>query len=207
MKAVILDMYGVILKDPGEGFYTYVSQTFPDLTPADIYPIWDRADIGEITSLEVLERLGYTGDLEAIEKTYLDTVEIDEGFYEFAKRIKKTCKLALLSNDSSEWSAYFREKFDINQYFDVITVSGDVKMKKPNPEIYRLTLEKLGLAAEDCVYVDDRRYNLSAAEAVGMKTVLFNSRRVEYDGEAVESFVELMELLERRQGHFCACTS
>ena len=197
MKAVILDMYGVILKDCGDGFYAYVNQTFPDLTPADIYPIWDKADVGEITSLEVFERLGYQGDLTAIEKTYLDTVEIAEGFYEFAKSIKKTCKLALLSNDSSEWSRYFREKFDINQYFDVITVSGDVKMKKPNPKIYELTLERLGLAAEDCVYVDDRRYNLGAAEAVGLKAVLFNSRGVEYDGASVENFAELIELLKK----------
>lgn len=198
MKAVILDMYGVILKDPGEGFYAYVNQTFPELTPADIYPIWDRADMGEITSLEVLERLGYTGDLEAIEKKYLDTVEINQDFYEFAETMSKRCKLALLSNDSSDWSAYFREKFDLNKYFEVITVSGDVKMKKPNPKIYELTLERLGLAAEDCVYVDDRRYNLGAAESVGMKAVLFNSRGVEYDGATVESFAELAELLEKR---------
>lgn len=196
MKAIILDMYGVILKDPGEGFYTYVNQTFPNLTPAEIYPIWDKADVGEISSLEVLKRLGFTGDLAAIEKTYLDTVEVNEDFYAFATEMKKHYKLALLSNDSGEWSRYFREKFDLNQYFDVITVSGDVKMKKPNPQIYELTLERLGLVAGDCVYVDDRRYNLSAAEAVGIKAVLFNSRGVEYDGAAVESFAQLAELLK-----------
>ena len=197
MKAIILDMYGVILKDPGEGFYAYVNQTFPDLTPAEIYPIWDKADVGEISSLEVLKRLGYTGDLAAIEKAYLDTVEINEDFFEFASEMKKHYKLALLSNDSSEWSRYFREKFDLNKYFDVITVSGDVKMKKPNPAIYQLTLEKLGLDAEDCMYVDDRRYNLSTAENVGIKAVLFNSRGVEYDGATVGNFSELAALLVR----------
>lgn len=139
MKAVILDMYGVILKDPGEGFYSYVNQTFPHLTPDEIYPIWNKANMGEITSLEIFEELGYSGDLVTIEKSYLNTVEIDQEFYEFANHIKKHYKLALLSNDCSEWSRYFRDKFNINPYFDVITVSGDVKMKKPNSEIFELT--------------------------------------------------------------------
>lgn len=197
MKAIILDMYGVILEDPGEGFYEYVNQTFPDLDHKEIYAIWDKADIGEISSLEVFKRLGYTGDLAAIEKAYLDTVEVKEEFYAFADEMRKRYKLALLSNDSSEWSRYFREKFDLNKYFDVITVSGDVKMKKPNPAIYQLTLKKLGLDAEDCVYVDDRRYNLSAAEEVGIKAVLFNSRGVEYDGVTVNDFSELKRLIEK----------
>lgn len=197
MKAIILDMYGVILKDPGEGFYAYVNRTFPELDHKEIYGIWDKADIGEIASLEVFKRLGYTGDLATIEKTYLDTVEVNEEFYSFATEMKKQYKLALLSNDSSEWSRYFRKKFDLNKYFDVITVSGDVKMKKPNPAIYELTLEKLGLDAGDCVYVDDRRNNLSAAEAVGIKAVLFNSRGVEYDGATVESFAKLAQLFEK----------
>lgn len=197
MKAIILDMYGVILKDCGDSFYAYVNQTFPDLTPGDIYPIWDKADIGEITSLEVFRRLGYSSDLVTVEKTYLDTVEVNEDFYEFAEWAKKAgYRLALLSNDSSEWSKYFREKFGLNQFFDVITVSGDVKMKKPNPEIYRLTQERLEIVAEDCVYVDDRRYNLNAAEGVGMKAVLFNSRGVEYDGMTVECFAELAILIK-----------
>ena len=47
MKAIILDMYGVILKDSGDGFYSYVNRTFPQLTPAGIYPDWDKADVGE----------------------------------------------------------------------------------------------------------------------------------------------------------------
>lgn len=39
MKAIILDMYGVILKDTGDNFYPFVNRTFPNLTPSDIYPI------------------------------------------------------------------------------------------------------------------------------------------------------------------------
>ena len=195
MKAVMLDMYGVILKDSGDGFYSFVNQTFPDLTPADIYPIWDKADVGELSSLEVFERLGFRGDLGRIEKEYLNTVEIDESFYEFASNIKKCYKLALISNDSSEWSRYFRDRYKINEYFDVITVSGDIRIKKPDERIFKITLEKLGCLASDCTYIDDRRYNLAAAKSLGMDTILFNSRNVEYGGKTVMSFKELENVL------------
>lgn len=195
MKAVILDMYGVILKDSGDGFYSYVNRTFPQLTPADIYPDWDKADVGEISSLEVFRRLGFQGDLAKIERNYLDTVEINEAFYKFAEQIRKRFKLALISNDSSEWSRFFREKFSLNQYFDVISISGDLKIKKPDPGIFQLTVEKLGCEAGDCVYIDDRRYNLEAAQTLGMDVILFNSRNVPYDGKTVRDFGELADLL------------
>ena len=47
MKAIILDMFGVILKQTGEEFYSYVQQDFPALTRQEIYEVWDRADMGE----------------------------------------------------------------------------------------------------------------------------------------------------------------
>ena len=195
MKAVILDMYGVILKDSGDGFYSFVNSTFPNLTLSEIYPIWNKADVGELSSLEVFERLGFKGDLGKIEKEYLDTVEIDESFFEFASNIKKYYKLALISNDSSEWSRYFRNKYKINDYFDVITISGDIKIKKPDERIFKLTLEKLGCSASDCTYIDDRRYNLEAAQSLGMDTILFNSRNVAYEGKTVINFQELANML------------
>ena len=71
MKAIVLDMYGVIVKQTGDDFVPYVQQTFPELTPEEIYTPWFRADIGELTSLEVWEVLGFQGDLEQIEKVVL----------------------------------------------------------------------------------------------------------------------------------------
>lgn len=78
------------------------------------------------------------------------------------------------------------------------SISGDLKMKKPDPRIFQLTLEKLGCPPEECVYIDDRRYNLEAAQALGMDTVLFNSRNVPYGGKAVTGFGELADMLAGR---------
>ena len=51
-------------------------------------------------------------------------------------------------------------------------ISGDVGLHKPQPEIYMLGAERLGVAAERCVFVDDLRENVEGAEAVGMAGVL-----------------------------------
>ena len=196
MKTIILDMYGVIMKDTGDGFYDFVNSFFPNLPVEEIYPIWDKADIGKITSLEIFKEIGFCGDLAKIEKSYLDTVEINEGFYDFAKAVKKHCKLALISNDSSEWSKYLRKKYDLNKYFDVITISGDVKMRKPDERIFKLTIDQLNSRPDECTYIDDRRFNLEAAQSLGMDAILFNSRNVEYDGKIVNNFKELAEFLK-----------
>lgn len=195
MRALILDMYGVIMKDPEGGFIPFVNRTFPDLSRDDVYLQWNKTDVGELSSLDLFSKLGFEGDLSKIEKDYLDSVEINESFYEIAPILKKHYHLALLSNDSSEWSRYLRDKFKINDYFDVITVSGDVKIKKPDVQIFMLTLNKLGHPASDCIYVDDRRFNLAAAQALGMDTILFNSRNVQYEGKTVVSFKELANML------------
>lgn len=195
MKAVILDMYGVIVKDTGDGFYEFVNRTFPELETAYMYKTWDRANIGEITSLEVLRTFGYKDNPEEVEKEYLDSIEINEDFYDFALEVRKHCKLALISNDISNWSSFLREKYKLNEYFDVITVSGDLKIKKPDKRIFEYTLEKLECEVSESVYVDDRRSNLNAARAMGMDAVLFNSRNVDYEGKIVRDFKELEKLI------------
>lgn len=191
MKAIILDMYGVIVKQTGDDFVPYVQQTFPDLSIEEIHTPWFKADIGELTSLEVWEAIGFKGDLEKIEKEYLDTIELSDGFINFIEKAKNKYKLAIISNDSSRWSKYLRNKFDLNKYFDVISISGDLKIQKPDVRIFLLTTEKLGLNAEDCIYIDDREGNLEAAKKLGMKPVLLNSRNVSYEGISVNSFEEL----------------
>ena len=120
MKAIVLDMYGVIVKQTGDDFVPYVQQTFPNLSAEEIYTPWLKADIGEMTSLEVWNTIGFQGDLEKIEKEYLDTIELSDGFIDFIEKVKSKYKLAIISNDSSRWSKYLREKFDLNKYLQEV---------------------------------------------------------------------------------------
>ncbi|HVY10201.1 MAG TPA: HAD family phosphatase [Mycobacteriales bacterium] len=73
-------------------------------------------------------------------------------------------RTALLSNS---WGLdYPRESWD--ELFDVIVISGEVGMRKPEARIYQHAADKLGLPPEACVFVDDLAPNIRGAEAVGM---------------------------------------
>ncbi|WP_114454815.1 HAD family hydrolase [Halopolyspora algeriensis] len=78
---------------------------------------------------------------------------------------------ALLSN--SWGNNYPWEQLDT--LFDVAVISSEVGRRKPDPDIYRITLERLGLPAERAVFVDDGAPNIEAARQLGMHTVLHDS--------------------------------
>jgi HAD superfamily hydrolase (TIGR01509 family) len=72
---------------------------------------------------------------------------------------------------SNSWGTgiYDRAPLDI---FDATVISGDVGLHKPQPEIYELGAERIGVPAANCVFVDDLRENVAGAEAVGMTALL-----------------------------------
>lgn len=66
---------------------------------------------------------------------------------------------------------------EIRSLFDEVVISAEVGLHKPQPEIYLLAAERLGVATEHCVFVDDLRENCAGAEAVGMTAVLHRDSR------------------------------
>jgi len=65
--------------------------------------------------------------------------------------------------------------WELEKRFDVVVASGIERVRKPDVEIYRRTLERLGVTGPDCVFVDDTERNLVPARELGMTTVLLNS--------------------------------
>jgi epoxide hydrolase-like predicted phosphatase len=78
-------------------------------------------------------------------------------------------RTGLISNSMGA-GRYDRSTFP--ELFDGVVISGDVGLHKPQPEIFELGCERVGLPAADCVFVDDLRQNCAGAEAVGMTAVL-----------------------------------
>lgn len=72
---------------------------------------------------------------------------------------------------SNSWGTGIYERAPM-EIFDVTVISGDVGLHKPEPEIYRLGAERLGIPADACVFVDDLKENVAGAEAVGMTALL-----------------------------------
>jgi epoxide hydrolase-like predicted phosphatase len=94
----------------------------------------------------------------------------DEAMVEAVRRIHASgVPTGLISNS---WGGTTYDRVVIDDLFDAVVISGEVGLNKPEPEIFRLGAEKVGVAPEECVFVDDLHENCEGAEAVGMTAIL-----------------------------------
>lgn len=82
-------------------------------------------------------------------------------------------RMGLLTNNVREWEPLWRAMFPVDELFEVVVDSAFVGTRKPGPEIYEITCERLGVQPGECVFVDDFHNNCEAAEALGMAAVWF----------------------------------
>ena len=95
------------------------------------------------------------------------------GAREFCEKAKRDgFKVFVLSNASDLFYVYF-PKFLPLSFFDGVFVSSDYLMLKPDVEIYKAFLEKYGLTADECLFVDDREDNVAGAREAGMNGFVF----------------------------------
>ena len=87
--------------------------------------------------------------------------------------LRKRLPTALLTNNIAEWREGWRRRIDVDALFDVVVDSSDEGMRKPEPGIYRLTEERLGLPGEALLFVDDLGVNLKTAMERGWQTLKY----------------------------------
>ena len=97
-------------------------------------------------------------------------IQPDEPMIEAVKAAKRAGVRTGLISNSWGHGRYDRDAFP--EMFDAVVISGEVGLHKPEPEIFHLGAERVGLAPEECVFVDDLKENCAGAEAVGMTAVL-----------------------------------
>lgn len=87
-------------------------------------------------------------------------------------------KIALLSNVGSDTLEYLFAPDELDKLFDVRILSYEESLAKPNPEIFVLTAERLGVATGECVMIDDRAENCEGAEIAGMKALQYTDNNL-----------------------------
>lgn len=125
-------------------------------------------------------------ELQAVFPEYADTVALFRdrwfdmcrgdipGMYELIQELKRDgVGVYGLTNWPAATFAEARRRFRTLASIDSYVVSSSVKLVKPDPAVYNLLLSKFNLNAEECVFIDDRTDNVSAAIAVGMKGIVF----------------------------------
>jgi epoxide hydrolase-like predicted phosphatase len=137
---------------------------------------------GEITEQEFGARISahlHSGfDLTRLRELFMERLDRNEEMIVFVRDLRdRRLRTALLTNNVREWEPLWRAKLpEIDELFDVVVDSAFVGLRKPDPAIFDLTLERLGgVPPERCVFVDDLDVNCDAARGLGMAAVRFES--------------------------------
>ena len=181
MRGLLVDFGGVLTTNVFDSFKQFCvtegldPQTVKRLFREDPEALAElrRLEKGERTEEEFSEHfgpmLGVTDTENLVDRLFAG-MGPDEPMVEAVKKAKRSgIKTGLISNSWGK-GRYDRDAFP--EMFDGVVISGEVGLYKPEPEIYRLGAEKIGVPVEDCVFVDDLKENVAGAEAVGMTAIL-----------------------------------
>ena len=181
MKGLLVDFGGVLTTNVFESFRAFCEREGLDpekvkqLFRADPRALGElrRLERGELTEDEFAERFGPLlgiEDTDGLVDRLFAGMEADEAMLDAVRAARRAgVRTGLISNS---WGAgrYDRSSFD--ELFDGVVISGEVGLNKPEPEIFELGAERIGLPPSECVFVDDLRENCAGAEDVGMTAVL-----------------------------------
>jgi epoxide hydrolase-like predicted phosphatase len=187
IKAIIFDFGRVIsAQKPMSLFRGYEEEL--GIAPGTLNPImfgspaWEDALIGRKTSQEFWQAIAPQLNLrtpEAINtfrQRYRTDEALNEGVAELIRRLhaESRYKLAVLSNSPPKLSRWL-DAWGILDLFDTVFCSGDEGVKKPNPVAFEITLERLGVAPQEAIFIDDTMGHVAAARSIGLHGILFTT--------------------------------
>jgi len=183
IKAVIVDLGDVLIRSGGSSA-RYETERRLGLESDEVYkavyenPLWRDVHSGRISSAEFWANVGRQLGLSVeqsgeFHQVFTGSYRLDEEMIALIRYLRgEGYRTALLSNAPSD-TGQLVDRMGIGDAFDVIVISGCEGVIKPDLAIYELTLERLGVAAEEAVFVDDSREYVAAARQVGIRAVRF----------------------------------
>lgn len=205
-RSLIVDFGGVLTTPLGDAMAQFAEERGIDLQDLvrvalaayhgqddDLVVRFEKGELAEPEfALEFAQRLtqvtGRQVEADGLLHGLLGSLRMEEDMVEAVRLARGAgIKTALLSNS---WGLELYPREVLQDICDVIVISGEVGMRKPDPEIFTHTTDELGLQPEVCIFVDDHPGHLKTASDVGMRTVLHRS--------PAETIPELERLLEMR---------
>lgn len=178
IRAIIFDCFGVLAEDAWLPFKRkYIGE---DTELADqVVDLGKQNEYGMINNDEYYASLvKLTGADEALLRSVLGHKVPNEELFDYiAKELKPKYKIGLMSNANYDVT---KELFTPEQasLFDASVLSFECRMIKPDPRMYQLIADRLGVLPEECVFVDDVERYCIAAEDVGMQSILFKETSI-----------------------------
>jgi putative hydrolase of the HAD superfamily len=137
--------------------------------------------------------LGHRPDIKRFGLELFSTLTPNGGMIDLIREVRRDgLRTSLLTNNVKEWEPLWREMLPVDELFETVVDSAFVGIRKPDPMIYELTLGRVGLPAEACIFVDDMEINCEAATKLGIHAVHFR--------ETAQARAEVHELLKTHNG-------
>lgn len=184
VRNIIFDMGNVIIRFEPDVFFDregIENESDRKLLKEMIYDsdMWIQMDMGDLDAEHMAKIVEKTlpDHLKSHARNLIcgwcDPIMVMDGMNELVFDVKKKgYKIYLLSNASAQQKTYWQD-VECSVCFDGTVVSAFEHLMKPDERIYHLLLERYGLHADECLFIDDRPVNLETAAGLGMDTFLF----------------------------------
>jgi putative hydrolase of the HAD superfamily len=193
IEAVICDFGGVLTTPLLQSFMAFQDQTgisaellgkgMQAATEANggENPLFEmeRGEISEVAFLEQLTDsleplLGHRPEMHRFKEIYFEALDPNPAMIELMRELKASgYRMAMLTNNVREWEPLWRPMLPVDEIFETVVDSGFVGCRKPESRIYALTLERIAMPAESCLFIDDVKVNCEGAEKAGIAAVHF----------------------------------
>jgi epoxide hydrolase-like predicted phosphatase len=192
IEAIVSDFGGVLTTPLIQSFAAFQDQT--GITPESLgnamarmaeqtgkHPLFEL-ECGRMTEEEFLRGLeaeiAGTGEqqphLQRFREIYFDALNPNPPMIGLMEELRdRGLRMAMLTNNVREWEPVWRSMLPVDDIFEFVVDSAFVGCRKPDREIYQIVLERLGLPAEVCLFIDDVEVNIEAAREIGLSAVHF----------------------------------
>ncbi len=145
------------------------------------HPLFEL-ECGRITEAAFLERLagalehelGHRPELQRFGELYFEALHPNPPMIDLMRELRgEGYRMAMLTNNVREWEPRWRSMLPVEEIFELVVDSAFVDCRKPDPRIFEITLERLGVSAGECLFIDDIEVNCEGARALGIRAVHF----------------------------------
>ncbi len=197
IRAVIFDLGGVLVRTEDQTPRRELAERLGITRQEMYYLVFDspsarQASLGTMTAEEHMERVRLTlgvapEDFSTVPGAFWSGDRLDLGLVDYIRSLRPRYKTALLSNAWSDLRGVLTERWKITDVFDEMVISAEVGIVKPDARIYHLALERLQVAPQESVFVDDFIENIDGGKTVGLHTIYFRTPQ-----QAIEDLSKLL---------------
>jgi len=170
IKTIIFDFMGVLLFQRND--YQ------PDETIDEIDTAIGKVTNDELFKKEVMKKYNLNEeDFDVVLNKIIDKYTPFESLWDLLPELKKKYRLVIINNGTALTLSRLKNKYHIDDIFNLFISSAIEGLKKPDKNIYELTVKKLGVKSEECLFMDDSKLNTEGAKKCGMKTIWWKNQK------------------------------